>query len=62
MDTLIVNAHEAASLISTTPAEIAAEPQRTRTTARCQRMIITRGGDSTLVITAGGILDHRSAV
>jgi ribokinase len=56
VDTLILNAHEAASLVSMTPAEIDAEPQRARTTARCRQMIITRGGDPTLVITAGGIL------
>ena len=56
-DTLILNANEAAKLVSMTPAEICAEPQRARAAARCQRMIITRGGDPTLVITAGGILN-----
>jgi ribokinase len=56
VDTLILNAHEAASLVSMTRAEIDAEPQRARTTARCRQMIITRGGDPTLVITASGIL------
>jgi ribokinase len=57
VDTLILNAHEAASLVSMTPAEIDAEPQCARTTARCRQMIITRGGDPTLVITARGILN-----
>lgn len=56
-DTLILNAHEASTLVSMTPAEIDAEPQRARAAARCRQMIITRGGDPTLVITAGGILN-----
>jgi ribokinase len=40
-----------------TPDEIDAEPQRARAIARCRQMIITRGGDPTLVITATGILN-----
>ena len=56
VDTLILNAQEAAALVSMTHAEIAAEPQRARTAAHCRQMIITRGGDPTLVITASGIL------
>ncbi len=55
-DTLILNAHEVDTLVSVTPAEIEAEPQRARTAAHCRQMIITRGGDPTLVITASGIL------
>ena len=55
-DTLILNAHEVDALVSMTPAEIEAEPQRARTAAHCRQMIITRGGDPTLVITASGIL------
>ncbi len=39
-----------------TPAEIDAEPQHVRTAAHCRQMIITRGGDPTLIITASGIL------
>jgi len=35
----------------------AAEPQRACAVARCQQMIITRGGDPTLVIAASGILN-----
>ena len=56
VDTLILNAQEAATLVSMTHAEIDAEPQRARAAARGRQMIITRGGDPTLVITAGGIL------
>ena len=56
VDTLILNAQKAATLVSMTPAEIEDEPQRARTNARCRQMIITRGGDPTLVITASGIL------
>lgn len=41
MDTLILNAQEAAALVSLTHAEIEAEPQRARATARCRQMIIT---------------------
>ncbi|MEI7823217.1 MAG: PfkB family carbohydrate kinase, partial [Verrucomicrobiota bacterium] len=41
---------------SMTHAEIDAEPQRARAAAHCRQMIITRGGDPTLVITASGIL------
>ena len=57
VDTLILNAQEAAALVSMTPAEIDADPQRARTVAHCRQMIITRGGDPTLVITVGGILN-----
>ena len=57
VDTLILNAQEAATLVSMTPAEIDAEPQRARSAAHCRQMIITRGGDPTLIITAGGILN-----
>jgi ribokinase len=57
VDTLILNAQEAAAFVSMTHAEIDAEPQRARTAARCRQMIITRGGDPTLVITASGILN-----
>ena len=57
VDTLILNAQEAAALVSMTHAEIAAEPQRARTAAYCRQMIITRGGDPTLAITASGILN-----
>ena len=56
VDPLILNAQEAAALVSMTHAEIDAEPQRARTAARCRQIIITRGGDPTLVITVGGIL------
>ena len=56
-DTLILNAQEASALVAMTPAEIAAEPQRARASARCRQMIITRGSDPTLAITAGGILN-----
>ncbi len=56
VNTLILNEHEATALVSMTRAEIDAEPQRARAAARCRQMIITRGGDPTLVITAGGIL------
>ena len=56
VDTLILNAQEAATLVSMTHAEIDAEPQHARVAARCRQMIITRGGDPTLVITASGIL------
>ena len=56
VDTLILNAQEAAALVSMTHAEIDAEPQRARTAAHCRQMIITRGGDPTLVITASGVL------
>ena len=40
-----------------THVEIDADPQRARAAARCRQMIITRGGDSTLVITVSGILN-----
>ncbi len=56
VDTLILNAQEAAALVSMTHAEIDAEPQRARAAAYCRQMIITRGSDPTLVITASGIL------
>jgi ribokinase len=56
VDTLLVNAHEAAALVSMTFAEIHAEPERARSAARCRQMIITRGSDPTLVINAGGML------
>ncbi len=57
VDTLILNAQEAAALVSMTHAEIAAEPQSAPAAARCRQMIITRGGDPTLVITASGVLN-----
>lgn len=56
VDTLILNAQEAATLVFMTPAEIEADPQRARAAAHCRRMIITRGGDPTLIITTSGIL------
>ena len=56
VDTLILNAQEAATVVSMALSEIDAEPQRARAAARCRQMIITRGGDLTLVITASGIL------
>ena len=56
-DTLILNAQEAATLVSMTPAESDAEPQRARAAGHCRQMIITHGGDPTLVITASGILN-----
>jgi ribokinase len=56
VDTLILNAQEAAALVSMTHAEIDAEPQRARAAAHCRQMIITRGSDPTLVITVSGIL------
>ena len=57
VDTLVLNAQEVATLVSMTPAEIEAEPQRAHAAAHCRQMIITRGGDPTLVITASGILN-----
>ena len=57
VDTLILNAQEAAALVSMTHPEIDTEPQRARAAAYCRQMIITRGGDPTLVITASGILN-----
>ncbi len=57
VDTLILNAQEAVTLISMTRAEIDADPQRARAAAHCRQMIITRGGDPTLVITESGILN-----
>ena len=33
------------------------DPQRARASAHCRKMIITRGGDLTLLITVGGILN-----
>ena len=57
VDTLILNAQEAATLVSMTPVEIGANPQRALATAHCRQMIVTRGGDPTLVITASGILN-----
>ena len=56
VDTLILNAQEAATLVSMTLAEIAANPQRARAAAHCRQMSITRGGDPTLVITESAIL------
>jgi ribokinase len=50
-ETLIVNEHEAAALTAMTPNELEAEPQRALARMRCRRLIITRGGDPTLVIT-----------
>ena len=57
VDTLILNAQEAAALVSMTHPEIDTEPQRARAAAYCRQMIITRGGDPTLAITVGGILN-----
>jgi ribokinase len=56
VDTLILNAQEAATLISMTHGEIEAEPQCALAAAHCRQMIITRGGDPTLVVTARGIM------
>ena len=56
VDTFILDAQEAGPLVSLTCAEIEADPQHARAAAHCRQMIITRGGDPTLVITASGIL------
>jgi ribokinase len=52
VDTLILNAKEAAALVSMTHPEIDTEPQRARAAGSCRQMIITRGGEPTLAITA----------
>jgi ribokinase len=51
VDTLIVNEHEAANLIAMPLTEIEADSKRALTVARCRQLIITRGGDPTIVIT-----------
>ena len=55
MDTLTLNAHEAATLVSMTPAEFHADPQCAAT--HCLQLIIDRGGDPTFVIPASGFLN-----
>ena len=57
VDTLILNAKEAAALVSMTHPEIDTAPQRARAAGSCRQMIITRGGDPTLAITASGVLN-----
>jgi ribokinase len=56
VDTLIVNEHEAATLTGRQLEEAQTQPQSVLAAARCRQLIITRGGDSTLVITAGQTL------
>jgi len=55
--TLILNAQEVTTVVPMTSAESDAEPQCARTAAHCRQMIITRGGDPTLAITARGVLN-----
>lgn len=57
VDTLIVNELEAAVLTGMTLDTIQAQPQRALGAARCRQLVITCGGDSTFVITAGQLLD-----
>jgi ribokinase len=52
-DTLILNEHEAAMLTRMTPANLQAEPERALAISRCCRLIVTRGAQPTIVITAG---------
>jgi ribokinase len=51
-DTVIVNEHEAASFTGMTLPELQAEPRRALAKVRARQLIITCGGDSTLLISA----------
>lgn len=55
-DTLIVNEHEAVALAGMTLTELQVEPQRALDLTHCRQLIITRGEDTTLAITAGQVL------
>jgi len=55
-EALIANEHEAAALTGMKLAGLEAEPERALAITRCRQLIITRGGDPTLVITAGRTL------
>jgi ribokinase len=52
-DVLIANELEAVALFATTPSALAADPWHALSRARCRTLVITRGGDSTIVITSG---------
>jgi len=56
-DTLIVNEHEAVSVVAMTLAELRAYPRHALVEARCRTLVITRGGEATLVLTEGPILE-----
>jgi ribokinase len=55
-DTLIVNGHEAAMLSAMTLDALEAEARRALEMTHCQQLIVTRGGNPTLAITAGETL------
>ncbi len=51
-DTLIVNEHEATMLSATTLDELEAQPRRALERMHCRQLIVTRGGNPTLALTA----------